>query len=729
MGKKKYTLYSASDDRPNSVKPCAFFFSESGCRNGETCQFSHVASPPSPEDAHDTGSVSSLSTAAPDVQSSTRPRRSSSIISSNSAAGANSKKAKKEKKRKQVDGSDNGSTGGDMASATDQLRMMQKRMAEMERQLRAAESANLPSNGKGAVSSSNKSAKKEKHQTPGGATSTPNVGYPASSSGVNMSVSSTGGAPMSAGATGGGADGISRPKANFLSPPVVSNMMTGMNSNIAMSVSTSTKKAKRREEEEDTAFLFDAVNTVIHHPATTASGGGATATETTSFPVNKNLGATAFVEGTFDKYKKPKVQQQGSPGQFQQWQVQQGQPQGFSGDGKPLSSPFVGTVSSLKHFAETACSPFVDKESVMKTLQTSGTDHATGKAGVGGVASAKVQKVLDKMATANLQEMPWGKLLQKTQQNPRFVKDYNFEERADQTWVPTRAYGAWCQNLPPVIAIDCEMCQTTDPLTGERDNNALIRFSAVNGLNPSQVLVDQLVKPAFPITDSRAHIHGIPQERLEGVDFTLRHAQAELLKLCSDYTIIVGHSVHNDLKALRCVHKNCIDTSYLFAVENEPGASPSMRDVSEHILGTKLPELHDSVLDARAANQAAIYLLVQGCPEDSPTCPRTGPNSSSALATQLLAHRLPSSCTADHLLNMIMKYSRIIPESVGTVIGANDADDVARGKSVLTFISKEHANLVFDSIPGPSRPDKSNKAQKRIYLKGSGGYINLRKQL
>ena len=202
-----------------------------------------------------------------------------------------------------------------------------------------------------------------------------------------------------------------------------------------------------------------------------------------------------------------------------------------------------------------------------------------------------------------------------------------------------------------------------------------------------------------------------------------------LLKLCSDYTIIVGHSVHNDLKALRCVHKNCIDTSYLFAVENEPGASPSMRDVSEHILGTKLPELHDSVLDARAANQAAIYLLVQGCPEDSPTCPRTGPNSSSALATQLLAHRLPSSCTADHLLNMIMKYSRIIPESVGTVIGANDADDVARGKSVLTFISKEHANLVFDSIPGPSRADKSNKAQKRIYLKGSGGYINLRKQL
>ena len=223
------------------------------------------------------------------------------------------------------------------------------------------------------------------------------------------------------------------------------------------------------------------------------------------------------------------------------------------------------------------------------------------------------------------------------------------------------------------------MCQTTDPLTGERDNNALIRFSVVNGLNPDQVLLDRLVKPQFPISDSRAHIHGIPQERLDGVEFTLRHAQAELLKMCSDHTIIVGHSVHNDLKALRCVHRNCIDTSYLFAVDNEPGASPSMRDVSEHILGTKLTELHDSVLDARAANQAAIYLLVQGCPEDPPACPRTGLNGAAALATQLLAHRLPSNCTADQLLTMFMKYSRIIPESVGSVIGANDSNDSAKG--------------------------------------------------
>ena len=155
-----------------------------------------------------------------------------------------------------------------------------------------------------------------------------------------------------------------------------------------------------------------------------------------------------------------------------------------------------------------------------------------------------------------------------------------------------------------------------------------------------------------------------------------------------------------------------------------------MRDVSEHILGTKLPDLHDSVLDARASNQAAMYLLVQGCPEVPPACPRTGSTASSNLAAQLLAHRLPGGCTADNLLAMVMKYTRVIPESVGAVTGIGEGDDQAKGKSIITFTSKAHADLVFDSVPGPNRPDKSNKAQKRIYLKGdAGGYINLRKQV
>jgi RNA exonuclease 1 len=70
-----------------------------------------------------------------------------------------------------------------------------------------------------------------------------------------------------------------------------------------------------------------------------------------------------------------------------------------------------------------------------------------------------------------------------------------------------------------------------------------------------KVLIDTLVAPNYPVTDMRTRIHGITEKQLQGVKFTLRHAQAALLNMVSDQTIIVGHSVYNDLKALHFNHE------------------------------------------------------------------------------------------------------------------------------------------------------------------------------
>lgn len=98
------------------------------------------------------------------------------------------------------------------------------------------------------------------------------------------------------------------------------------------------------------------------------------------------------------------------------------------------------------------------------------------------------------------------------------------------------------------------MCQTTDPVTGVVDQQALVRFSVVNGLNPEEVIIDTLVNPGLPVTDMRTHIHGITEEQTRGVHFTLRHAQAFLYNLVSDRTIIVGHALFNDLRCLKFNH-------------------------------------------------------------------------------------------------------------------------------------------------------------------------------
>jgi hypothetical protein len=46
--KRKYILFTKADGRPDAQKPCAFFISDAGCRNGAKCQFSHGNDTPVP---------------------------------------------------------------------------------------------------------------------------------------------------------------------------------------------------------------------------------------------------------------------------------------------------------------------------------------------------------------------------------------------------------------------------------------------------------------------------------------------------------------------------------------------------------------------------------------------------------------------------------------------------------------------------------------------------------
>lgn len=99
------------------------------------------------------------------------------------------------------------------------------------------------------------------------------------------------------------------------------------------------------------------------------------------------------------------------------------------------------------------------------------------------------------------------------------------------------------------------MCESLDPLTGAKDDKTLIRVSVVNGLDPTQVLLDALVQPGLPVTDMKTDIHGITSEMLARAPiYSLRHAQAALLNLCTDSTVLVGQSLNNDLLALRLNH-------------------------------------------------------------------------------------------------------------------------------------------------------------------------------
>jgi hypothetical protein len=76
---------------------------------------------------------------------------------------------------------------------------------------------------------------------------------------------------------------------------------------------------------------------------------------------------------------------------------------------------------------------------------------------------------------------------------------------------------------------------------------------------------------------------------------------------------------------------------------------------------------------------------------------------------------------------LFLQQAHVKPAGVSQIQqGGASAAGVAAGKCVASFPSKAHADLAFEALSGPCRPDKSNFPQKRVYLQG-GGYLCVRK--
>ena len=62
---------------------------------------------------------------------------------------------------------------------------------------------------------------------------------------------------------------------------------------------------------------------------------------------------------------------------------------------------------------------------------------------------------------------------------------------------------------------------------------------------------DTFVKPDRPVVDYNTRFSGVTAENLQGVTTTMREVQAVLLSMILKSTILVGHSLESDLRALK----------------------------------------------------------------------------------------------------------------------------------------------------------------------------------
>lgn len=166
-----------------------------------------------------------------------------------------------------------------------------------------------------------------------------------------------------------------------------------------------------------------------------------------------------------------------------------------------------------------------------------------------------------------------------------------------------RSPAAACATAPAVYALDCEMCYTARGL--ELAKVTMVRADG-------RLMYDCLVRPEGGVVDYNTRFSGITAHdlRQRHATKTLRDVQNDLMAFISADTILVGHGLENDLRALRIVHGTVVDTAVTFPHYNGLPYRRSLRSLASSLLHREIQTSasgHDSCEDARTAMELMLW--------------------------------------------------------------------------------------------------------------------------
>lgn len=162
--------------------------------------------------------------------------------------------------------------------------------------------------------------------------------------------------------------------------------------------------------------------------------------------------------------------------------------------------------------------------------------------------------------------------------------------------------------VSPMYALDCEMCETDIGME-------LTRVTVVD--TTGAVVYDQLVKPQSTIINYLTEFSGITPEMLQSETCILADVQHALLSrfLFAD-TVLVGHSLTSDLRALRIVHLRVADSAILYPHQRGFPFRTSLKYLTKTYLRKDIQleaqTGHDSAEDASSAMALVQLKLSHG---------------------------------------------------------------------------------------------------------------------
>ncbi|KAG0564955.1 hypothetical protein KC19_8G152400 [Ceratodon purpureus] len=309
------------------------------------------------------------------------------------------------------------------------------------------------------------------------------------------------------------------------------------------------------------------------------------------------------------------------------------------------------------------------------------------------------QKMLNE--THPFAKTPEQELVESTGSHPRFWSYYNF-----QSWMEGWKHAKRGDPNSPVklISLDCEM------VTCEGDVKDLVRVCAVG--SDYNTLIDELVVPNGNVTDYLTSITGVSEKDLKGVTLTQADAQKLVLDLLTPGTILVGHSLHHDLRALKIDHKRVIDTALLFRDPSWPPAyCPGLSNLCQAILKYNFRDdekPHDCLEDAIVPMRLVHYRLEHDVSSLSLPLPRKGVNQEDL--SKLLLHMLPNFVPVSSLRSIFPKDSAC---RIQDIVYKNKGK---RGSTVAVFESIEEADNAFEHLEGILGKDSAGYPQKTVTL-------------